>query len=113
MCHEILKEEDDEETTLNETADVKHLDELLDEENGNITAQLTNLTLDESATTDTAANLNGNAVDNDSDRINAGKSKKKGKKAANSINKLTADGECDSNDNKVDEGSTLDDGQLP
>lgn len=114
MCHEILKEEDDELTALNEAADVEHLGESLDEQNGNITTQLGNLTLDESATADTAnANVNGNAGDNDSERNGTGKNKKKGKKAANSINKVTAGAECDANDNKLDEGSTLDDGHLP
>lgn len=113
MCHEILKEEEDDEvTTPDETADVKHLDEL-DEQNGNITAQLTNLTLNESETTDPATNLNGNTVDNDSDQISPTKTKKKAKRAANSINKLTADVECDSNDNKLDDGNTLDDDHHP
>lgn len=118
MCHEILKEEedddddvedvedvDDEVKSLNEVSDVKHCDDLLDEQNGNITEQLTNLTLNEDSMPDTAANLNGNDVADDSDK---GKNKKTGKKPTKA-----GEIECDSNDNKLDEDSALVDGQLP
>lgn len=103
MCHEILKEEDDEVASLDDDGvDVcvnkAHLDELLDETNGNISAKLTTLTLNDNieSAVATATGQNGNNIAaNDSDRTaNNNKSKKKSKKGA----KLS-----DSNDNKLDE----------
>lgn len=114
MCHDILKEEDDEVVSLDETSDDcvndKPLNDLLDEQNGNISAKLTQLTLNDDTVTDetVAASLNGNPIASDNnDRQNATKNKKKSKKGANSINnagKLSADNDCDSNDNKLEEG---------
>lgn len=114
MCHDILKEEDDEVVSLDETSDDcvndKPLNDLLDEQNGNISAKLTQLTLNDDTVTDetVAASLNGNPIASDNnDRHNATKNKKKSKKGANSINnagKLSADNDCDSNDNKLEEG---------
>lgn len=125
MCHEILKEEDDEEeeeevASLDDGADVcvnktAHLDELLDETNGNISAKLTTLTLNDNTdtsvatcTTDTViTGLNGNniteAANNDTnDRMgnnnNNNKSKKNKSKKAAANTKLS-----DSNDNKTDD----------
>lgn len=113
MCHDILKEEDDEVVSLDETSDDcvndKPLNDLLDEQNGNISAKLTQLTLNDDTVTDetVAASLNGNPIASDNnDRQNATKNKKKSKKGANSINnagKLSADNDCDSNDNKLEE----------
>lgn len=114
MCHEILKEEDDEVESLDDVAGdcatKAHLDDLLDEQNGNISAKLTSLTLNDNANDDdSVAGLNGNTIANDSNRISATKIKKKAKKGTNSINtgKLSTTIECDSNENKVDtvEGS--------
>lgn len=115
MCHEILKEEDDEVASLDDvSSDKKHLDELLDEQNGNLTAKLTNLTLDESTENadqsgDDIDGINGNSTTNtnasNNDRLNSANAKankKKSKKGTNSITVATADIECDSNDNKLD-----------
>lgn len=99
MCHEILKEEDDEVASLDEQ---QQLDDLLDEQNGNISEKLTNLSLNDKDDADSVAGLNGNNIANDSDRIGAAKNKKKTKKAANSINAAKVAAECDSNDNKLD-----------
>lgn len=119
MCHEILKEEDDEVESLDDVATKDQLDELLDEQNGNITAKLTNLTLNDNENTnentdavanvnvDEAAGVNGNGAANASDRIGNTKNKKKTKKGTNSINtnKLSTGTECDSNENKFDADS--------
>lgn len=120
MCHEILKEEDDEVASLDEDGVNKdHLDELLDETNGNISAKLTTLTLNDNntesvaGTTATTTGLNGNNVTaaNDTDRMgnsNNNKSKKKSKKGAAKLS--------DSNDNKTDEDnneSTLEANDAP
>lgn len=111
MCHEILKEEDDEVASLDDGVNKAHLDELLDETNGNISAKLTTLTLNDNntesvttaITTASTTGLNGNNVTaaNDADRLgnnNNNKSKKKPKKGgANTVKS------SDSNDNKTDE----------
>lgn len=117
MCHEILKEEDDEVESLEDDgagdcATKAHLDDLLDEQNGNISAKLTSLTFNDNVNDDSVAGLNGNTIANDSNRISATKMKKKAKKGTNSINaggKLSTSIECDSNDNKLDadEGSDV------
>lgn len=116
MCHDILKEEDDEVESLDEaTGDddvAQPIDDLLDEQNGNISAKLTQLTLNDTANDDSVAGLNGNSMENDNaDRLNATKTKKKTKKGTNSINNAVklggAANDCDSNDNKlVGEGDT-------
>lgn len=110
MCHEILKEEDDEVASLDDGADVcvnkTQLDELLDETNGNISAKLTTLTLNdntESVDSTAAIGLNGNNItvaDNDTDRLgnNNNKSKKNKSKKGAANTKLS-----DSNDNKTDD----------
>lgn len=105
MCHDILKEEDDEVESLDEATgdcdnDKPHND-LLDEQNGNISIKLNQLTLnDDTANEDTVASVNGNPIAKDSsDRLNTTKNKKKNKK--NSIKSST--NECDSNDNTLDE----------
>lgn len=36
MCHDILKEEEDDEVSIDDVSNKKHLDDLLDEQNGNI-----------------------------------------------------------------------------
>lgn len=71
------------------------------------------MTLNESAVTDAA--VNGNTVANENDRLATTKTttttatktatKKKSKKGTNSIKLLSTDVECDSNDNKLDDGS--------
>lgn len=113
MCHEILKEEDDEVASLDENstaaggADIcatqsDHLDELLDETNGNLTDKLTTLTLNDNAESVATASLNGNdtTASNDIERMdNANKSKKKTKKGSNSK-------AFDANDNKTDEDNS-------
>lgn len=108
MCHEILKEEEDDDdvSSIDDVSNKKHLDNLMDEQNGNtITAKLTNLTLNEN--TDATAGVNGNTITNDSDRLTATAkaAKKKSKKGTNSIKLLSAGDECDSNDNKLDHGN--------
>lgn len=119
MCHEILKEEeeddddDDEVSSTDDISNKKHLDDLLDEQNGNtITAKLTNLTLNENngnETMDTVAGVNGNTIPNESDRLSVTtklNTKKKSKKGTNSIKLASTDSvECDSNDNKLEDGS--------
>lgn len=102
MCHEILKEEDDEVESLHDDDDryddKDHLDDLLDEKNGNnISAKLTSLTLNDNA--DSVAGLNGSAIINDS----VTKTKKRANKGVNP--NLMAGDECDSNDNKIDDDS--------
>lgn len=98
MCHEILKEEDDEVASLND----EKVPDSLDETNGNnISAKLTSLTLNDNDNDESVACLNGSNIINENDRINATKSKKKGKKGANT--KLSTGTECDSNDNQIDD----------
>lgn len=106
MCHEILKEEDDEVASFNEDKAA----DLLDEKNGNnISAKLTSLTLNDNDNDigndndESVAGLNGSTMINESDRLDATKSKKKAKKGANT--KIPTGIECDSNDNKIDEES--------
>lgn len=109
MCHEILKEEDDDEVeSLDDEGFVvnkSHLDDLLDEQNGNISAKLTSLTLNDNEDSVTGLNGSTNATegsgDCDGDGGDATKSKKKPKKGTN--NKVSGGTECDSNDNKIDE----------
>lgn len=112
MCHEILKEEDDEVASFDEDKAA----DLLDDKNGNnISAKLTSLTLNDNDNDndidndndndndESVAGLNGSTMINESDRINATKSKKKAKKGGNT--KIPTGIECDSNDNKIDEES--------
>ena len=117
MCHDILKEEEDDEVSIDDVSNKKHLDDLLDEQNGNITAKLTNLTLNENDVADAA--VNGNTITNENDRMatttnikmttttatKTTTTKKKSKKGTNSIKLVSTDVECDSNDNKLDDGS--------
>lgn len=106
MCHDILKEEDDEVVSLDEAtgdcANDKPHNDLLDEQNGNISIKLNQLTLnDDTAGEDTVASVNGNPIANENqDRLNTTKNKKKNKK--NSI-KSSTNNDCDSNDNTLDE----------
>lgn len=104
MCHDILKEEDDEVESIHDDHDDDE-DDILDEKNGNsISAKLTSLTLNDNDNSDLpATGVNGSTNINDSDLINATKSKKKTKKGTNS--KISTGIECDSNDNKIDDES--------
>lgn len=108
MCHDILKEEDDDVPSLGDATDSGSedktpTDNLLDEKNGNINAKLSNLTLNEN--NGNPITLNGNTVDDDDDTecssavtkgsANKNANKKKTKKVANNNNN-------NNNDNKTD-----------
>lgn len=130
MCHEILKEEeeDDEVTSSDDGGQChKEIDELLEEQNGNLGEQFTNLNICDNNTTDTrsngdidtpekgngnnSSNTNNNQLNNKKHNL---KQTKKGTNNNNSntnnSNKLPATDldANDTNDNKDDCGNNND-----
>lgn len=119
MCHEILKEDDDEVTKMDDISaaavrmnQADHPDELLDDTNGNISDKLSTLTLNNNAesakigipviVTSSSASVNGNNIAENNDTERTGNNNKLKKKSKEETSKIT----YDSNDNKKEEDNS-------
>lgn len=105
MCHDILKEEDDDLPVANSEKQ-KVSDEILDEQNGNVSTKLSNLSINDNH--DDKTTVNGNTIDvsntkiNGDDDIIAKKTGKKGNNNNNNNDNNKIGTEHDSNDQSAD-----------